>query len=111
MWVRSKGIIPPLMTLTLGSKLGSYEIVALLHSGGKGEVYRAKDTRLGRAVAIKVLPVHLSKESESREPFEREALAISSLNHPNICRLYDLGCKHGVDYVVMEYLEGESLAD
>ena len=75
-----------------------------------GEVYRARDTRLQRTVAIKVLPAHLSSNSDLRQRFEREARAISSLNHPHICTLYDIGTQDGVDYLVMEYLEGETLA-
>ena len=79
------------MALTNGTKLGPYEIVAPLGAGGMGEVYRAKDTRLGRDVAIKVLPPHLSESPELRERFEREARAISSLNHARICTLHDVG--------------------
>src|SRR2546427_2888915 len=99
------------MALTNGPKLGPYEIVAPLGAGGMGEVYRAKDTRLGRDVAIKVLPPHLSASPEVRERFEREARAISSLNHARICTLHDVGHQEGVDFLVMEYLEGESLAE
>ena len=99
------------MALTSGTKLGPYEIQSLLGAGGMGEVYRAKDTRLGREVAIKVLPVHLSASPELRERFEREARAISSLNHERICTLHDVGHQEGVDFLVMEYLEGESLAE
>src|SRR5437870_1181034 len=99
------------MALTNGTKLGPYEIVAPLGAGGMGEVYRAKDTRLGRDVAIKVLPPHLSASPEVRERFEREARAISSLNHARICTLHDVGHQEGVDLQVMEYLEGESLAE
>jgi len=99
------------MALTNGSKLGPFEIVAPLGAGGMGEVYRAKDTRLGRDVAIKVLPPHLSASPELRERFEREARAISSLNHARICTLHDVGHQEGVDFLVMEYLEGESLAE
>jgi serine/threonine protein kinase len=92
-------------------KIGPYEILELLHSDDRGRVYRARDTRLGRIVAIKVLPVSLSQNGESLEKVERRARAISSLDHPNICRLYDVGCQDGLDYLVMEYLEGESLAE
>jgi eukaryotic-like serine/threonine-protein kinase len=99
------------MPLAPGTKLGPYEIVAPLGAGGMGEVYRARDTRLGRDVAIKVLPVHLSSDPLFRERFEREARSISSLNHPRICTLYDVGRENGVDFLVMEYLEGESLAE
>ena len=99
------------MTLSAGTKLGPYEIVAPLGAGGMGEVYRAKDTRLNREVAIKVLPAALSQDAELRARFEREAKAISALNHPNICTLYDVGHQAGTDYLVMELLEGESLGD
>src|ERR1700737_3485845 len=98
------------MTLTSGTKLGPYEIVTPLGAGGMGEVYRARDTRLDREVAIKVLPSHLSENPEFRTRFEREARTISGLQHPNICVLYDVGCQDGVDFLVMEYLEGETLA-
>jgi len=97
------------MGLTSGIKLGPYEIVSPLGAGGMGEVYRARDTRLGRDVAIKVLPSHLSSSPELKERFKREARAISSLNHPNICTLHDIGQQDGVDFLVMEYLEGETL--
>jgi Tol biopolymer transport system component/predicted Ser/Thr protein kinase len=99
------------MALTSGTKLGPYEVVSPLGAGGMGEVYRARDTRLDRTVAIKVLPVHLSDKAEAKERFEREAKAISSLNHPNICHLYDVGEQDGVSFLVMEYLEGETLSD
>ena len=99
-----------LMALTPGTKLGPYEIVAPLGAGGMGEVYRARDTRLDREVAVKILPAHLSLNLEARQRFEREARAISSLSHPNICHLYDVGSQDGIDYLVMEYLEGETLA-
>jgi eukaryotic-like serine/threonine-protein kinase len=98
------------MTLAPGTKLGPYEIVAPLGAGGMGEVYQARDTRLDRSVAIKVLPPHLSAAPESRARFEREARAISSLNHPHICVLHDVGHTDGIDYLVMEHLEGETLA-
>ena len=99
------------MPLAPGSKLGPYEIVSPLGAGGMGEVYRARDTRLDRSVAIKVLPTHLSSDPEAKQRFDREARAISSLNHPNICTLHDVGHQGGVDYLVMELLEGETLAD
>jgi len=99
------------MTLAAGTKLGPYEIVGPLGAGGMGEVYRARDTRLERTVAVKILPAHLSSNSEAKQRFEREARAISSLNHPNICTLYDVGHQDGIDYLVMEFLEGETLAD
>src|SRR5213079_1070864 len=98
------------MQLTPGTRLGPYEIVAPLGAGGMGEVYRARDSRLGRDVAIKVLPLHLSDNAETRARFEREAKAISSLNHPNICTLFDVGREGDHDYLVMELVEGESLA-
>ena len=90
-------------------KLGAYEVLALLGAGGMGEVYKARDTRLDRTVAIKVLPAHLAQRSDLRERFEREARAVSSLNHPHICTLYDVGQHDGTDYLVMEYLEGDTL--
>src|SRR5579859_2930445 len=98
------------MAIATGTKLGPYEIVAALGAGGMGEVYRARDTRLGREVAIKVLPQHLSANPDLKARFEREAKAISGLNHPHICHLYDIGSQDGTDYLVMELLEGESLA-
>jgi serine/threonine protein kinase len=99
------------MTLSSSTRLGPYEILAPLGAGGMGEVYRARDTRLDRTVAIKVLPSHLSGNDEFRQRFEREARAVSSLNHPHICTLYDVGHQDGIDYLVMEFIEGESLAD
>ena len=98
------------MAVSAGTKFGPYEIVALLGAGGMGEVYRARDSRLEREVAIKVLAAHLSQNSEVRARFEREAKAISGLQHPNICVLYDIGRQDNVDFLVMEYLEGETLA-
>jgi len=99
------------MALANGTRLGPYEIVAPLGAGGMGEVYRARDTRLDRSVAIKILPLHFSDDETRRQRFEREAKVVSSLNHPNICMLHDVGRHDGVDFIVMEYLEGESLAD
>src|SRR5664279_2171037 len=98
------------MSLTAGTKLGPYEIVAPLGAGGMGEVYQARDTRLDRTVAIKILPSHLSDDVTRRQRFEREAKAVSSLNHPHICTLYDIGRQDGVDFIVMEYVEGVTLA-
>src|ERR1700690_2914657 len=99
------------MSLTSGTKLGPYEIQSPLGAGGMGEVYRARDTRLDRIVAVKILPSHLSENAEARQRFDREARTVSSLNHPNICTLYDVGHQDGIDFLVMEYLEGETLAD
>ena len=99
------------MALAPGSRLGPYEILTPIGAGGMGEVYKARDTRLDRVVAIKVLPSHLADRPELRQRFEREAKAISSLSHPNICALFDVGLEAGVDYLVMEYLEGETLAE
>jgi eukaryotic-like serine/threonine-protein kinase len=98
------------MALTPGSKLGPYEIASSLGEGGMGEVYRARDTRLERTVAIKILPAQVSNDPVRKQRFEREAKTISSLNHPNICTLYDIGSQDGVDYLVMECVEGETLA-
>src|ERR1700751_5573776 len=98
------------MALTSGTKLGPYEIQSALGAGGMGEVYRAKDTRLDRTVAVKILPAHLSNDPVRKQRFEREAKTISSLNHPHICALYDVGHQDGTDYLVMECVEGETLA-
>ncbi len=99
------------MTMKSGSRLGPYEVLSPLGAGGLGEVWRARDTRLDREVAIKVLPAAFAENAQLRLRFEREAKAISSLNHPHICTLHDIGHHEGVDYLVMEMLEGESLAD
>jgi Tol biopolymer transport system component len=99
------------VTLPAGSRLGPYEIVAPLGAGGMGEVYRARDTRLDRTVAIKVLASHLSASPEVRQRFEREARTISQLSHPHICALHDVGREGETEYLVMEFLEGETLAD
>lgn len=99
------------MPLEPGTKLGPYEILAPLGAGGMGEVYRSRDTRLDRIVAIKVLPAHLADRADLRERFEREARAVSSLNHPHICTLHDVGEQDGMYFLVMEYVEGETLAD
>ena len=98
------------MALKSGSKLGPYEIVSALGAGGMGEVYRAKDTRLNRTVAIKILSSHLSNQTDLKQRFEQEARAISSLSHPHICGLYDVGSQNGTDFLVMEFLEGDTLA-
>jgi eukaryotic-like serine/threonine-protein kinase len=97
------------MAIISGTKLGPYEILSLVGVGGMGEVYRARDTRLERTVAIKVLPSHLSNNAEARKRFDREARAISALNHPHVCTLYDVGHQDGVDFLVMEFLDGQTL--
>jgi len=99
------------VALTSGTKLGPYEILSPLGAGGMGEVYRALDIRLERSVAIKVLPTNLSSDPGLQQRLEREAKAVSALNHPHICTLHDIGSQDGVDFLVMELLEGETLAD
>src|ERR1700675_2365725 len=99
------------MAFISGTRLGPYEIQSPLGAGGMGEVYRARDTRLDRTVAVKVLAAHLSSSAELKQRMEREGRAISSLNHPHICQLYDIGSQNGTDYLVMEFLEGETLAE
>src|SRR5256712_4596577 len=99
------------MALLPSQRFGPYEILSAIGAGGMGEVYRARDTRLDRIVAVKILPDHLSDRAELRERFEREARTIASLNHPHICILYDIGHQDGIDFLVMEYLEGETLAE
>jgi len=99
------------MTLSSGTRLAPYEVQSPLGAGGMGEVYRAKDTRLDRTVAIKVLPSHLSSDPELKQRMEREAKAISALQHANICTLYDIGAQDGTDFLVMEFLEGQTLAE
>jgi eukaryotic-like serine/threonine-protein kinase len=99
------------MTLLAGSRLGPYEILSAVGAGGMGEVYKAKDTRLDRTVAVKVLPAHLSENPAFRQRFEREAKTISQLSHPHICTVHDVGNQDGVEYLVMEFLEGETLAE
>ncbi|MEK7774771.1 MAG: protein kinase [Candidatus Zixiibacteriota bacterium] len=99
------------MALNAGQKLGPYEVTSPVGAGGMGEVYKAKDTRLDRTVAIKVLPSRTAQNADMRSRFEREAKAISSLNHPNICTLHDIGHQDGIDFLVMEYLEGETLSE
>lgn len=99
------------MTIEAGAKLGPYEILEAIGAGGMGEVYKAMDTRLDRAVAIKVLPAHLAESPELRQRLDREAKAVSSLSHPNICPLYDIGHEDGVDYLVMEFIDGETLGE
>jgi serine/threonine protein kinase len=97
------------MALTSGTKLGPYEIVSALGAGGMGEVYRARDTRLQRTVAIKILPSHLSSNPELRSRFEQEAKSISALQHPNICVVYDISSQRDVDFMVMECVSGQTL--
>ncbi|MGH9814084.1 MAG: protein kinase domain-containing protein, partial [Candidatus Acidiferrales bacterium] len=98
------------MALSAGKRLGPYEILAPLGAGGMGEVYKARDTRLDRTVAIKVLPAHFAENERLRQRFEREARSLASLSHPHICTLYDVGHENGIHFLVMEYLEGETLA-
>ncbi len=100
----------PSMAISPGIRLGPYEVEAPLGAGGMGEVYRARDTRLDRTVAIKVLPQDGADRTGLRERFDREARAVSNLNHPHICSLYDVGQEGAQVYLVMEYLEGETLA-
>ncbi|HVJ27006.1 MAG TPA: protein kinase, partial [Vicinamibacterales bacterium] len=97
------------MPLTPGAKLGQYEIVAALGAGGMGEVYRARDTRLNRDVAIKVLPAHLAHDPTALARFEREAQAVAALSHPNILAIHDFGTDHGVVFTVSELLDGDTL--
>ena len=99
------------MALEQGIKLGPYEIIEQAGAGGMGEVYKAKDTRLDRIVAVKVLPATFALNDDIKARFEREAKTISSLNHPNICTLYDVGKQDGLDYLVMEFIEGETLSE
>ncbi len=99
------------MTIPSGTRMGSYEIIASIGSGGMGEVYRARDTRLNRVVAIKLIRRDMSLHPEALRRFEREARLVSSLTHPHICTLYDVGNEQGLEYLVMEYLQGETLAE
>src|SRR5262245_52820688 len=99
------------MTLAPVTRLGAYEIVALIGSGGMGEVYRATDIRLARTVAIKVLPDHVASDPDLKPRFEREAKTLAALSHPHICPVFDVGRQDGIDFLVMEYLEGQTLAD
>src|ERR1700737_3840726 len=98
------------MPLAPGTKLGPYEILSPLGAGGMGEVYRARDMRLDRSVAIKILPAHLSADPVRKLRFEREAKTVSALNHPNICSLFDVGSQDGIDFLVMECIDGETLS-
>src|SRR5713226_4076977 len=97
------------MTLASGTKIGPYEVLSQLGAGGMGEGYRARDTRLDRCVAIKILPSHFSCSPELKSRFEREARTLSSVSHPHICHLYDVGSQSGVEFLVMELLEEETL--
>src|SRR6516162_7239345 len=99
------------MELAAGTKLGPYEVVGPIGAGGMGDVYRARDTRLERCVALKILPAHFSSNPELKSRFEREARMLSSVAHPYICHLYDVGSQNGVAYLVMELLQGETLAE
>ncbi len=99
------------MALARGTRLGPYQIESPIGAGGMGEVYKATDTRLERTVAIKVLPAHVASDPERKQRFEREAKVISGLNHPHICTLYEFDNHEGTDFLVMEYLEGETLAE
>src|SRR5438046_109782 len=97
-------------SLQSGFYLGPYEILSPIGAGGMGEVYKARDTRLNRFVAVKVLPEHISNNSDAKQRFEREAQTLASLSHPHICPVYDVGRQASVDYIVMEFLEGQTLA-
>jgi serine/threonine protein kinase len=99
------------MALTVGTRLGPYEILGAIGAGGMGEVYKARDTRLDRIVAIKVLPPEFVNDPAAKQRFDREAQTIASLKHPHICVLHDIGSQDGIDFLVMEYLEGETLTD
>src|SRR6185436_13621107 len=101
----------PFMSLATGVRLGPYEILGTLGAGGMGEVYKATDVRLNRLVAIKVLPTALAADADLRQRLEREARAVAALQHPHICTLHDIGHQNGTDFLVMEYLEGQTLAD
>src|SRR6202162_4117135 len=98
------------MPVPAGTKLAPYEILSAIGAGGMGEVHKARDTRLDRIVAIKVLPTHLADRSELRERFEREEKTLASVNHAHSCTLFDTGHQDGIDFLVMEYIEGETLA-
>src|SRR6516165_10280912 len=98
------------MAFEAGTQLGHYQILSPAGSGGMGEVYKAIDPRLNRTVAVKVLPSHIANMPEARQRFEREAQAIAALNHPHICVIHDVGQHEGTAFIVMEYLEGETLA-
>ncbi len=99
------------MPLEAGTTLGPYEILSPIGAGGMGEVYKARDTRLERIVAIKVLPEHVASDPDLKQRFEREARTVAALNHPHICTLHDIGSQDGIDFLVMEYLDGQTLAE
>jgi len=99
------------MTLPFGTTLGPYEIVASIGSGGMGEVYKARDTRLERVVAVKVLPESMAKDSARLTRFQQEARALSALNHPNLLAIFDVGAENGTNFIVSEYLEGQTLRE
>ena len=99
------------MPLGVGSRLSHDDVTAPLGAGGMGEVYKATDTRLDRTVAIKVLPEHVAADPDLKQRFEREARTVAALNHPHICTLHDIGTQDGIDFLVMEYLEGETLEE
>ena len=99
------------MPLSTGTRLGPYEILGAIGAGGMGEVYKARDTRLERVVAIKILPPEWASDPARKQRFDREAQTIASLKHPHICVLHDVGSQDGVDFLVMEYLDGETLTD
>ncbi len=98
------------MALSPGTRLGPYAVTAKIGQGGMGEVWQATDTRLDRTVAIKVLPEHVASDPDLKQRFEREARTVAALNHPHICTLHDIGTQDGIDFLVMEYLDGQTLA-
>ena len=97
------------MSISLGTRLGSYEILALIGAGGMGQVYRARDLRLGRDLAVKILPPELAIDPSRRQRFESEARVVAALNHPNIVAIYDIGSADGLAFIVSELVEGETL--
>src|SRR5215475_1155799 len=99
------------MTLTVGVKLGPYQVQSAIGAGGMGEVYGARDARLDRLVAIKVLPGYVASDPDLKQRFEREAKTLAALSHPHICPVFDVGSQNGIDFLVMEYLEGQTLAE
>src|SRR5512132_2447637 len=99
------------MALPAGTRLAAYEVLGLIGAGGMGEVYKARDTRLDRTVAIKILSAQFATDADRRQRFEREARAVAALNHPHICDLHDVGEHHSLNFLVMEYLDGQTLAD